>query len=53
MLRSVITKEKGDLQHSFLLAETLKYFYLLFNPSALDFEDVIFNTEAHPIRKSW
>ena len=53
VLRSVITKQKGDLQHSFLLAETLKYFYLLFNPSALDFEKVIFNTEAHPIKKSW
>ena len=53
VLRSVVTKEKGDLQHSFLLAETLKYFYLLFNPSAVDFERVIFNTEAHPIRKTW
>ena len=53
VLRSVITKEKGDLQHSFLLAETLKYFYLLFNPAALDFEKVIFNTEAHPIKKTW
>jgi mannosidase alpha-like ER degradation enhancer 2 len=53
VLRSVVTKEKGDLQHSFLLAETLKYFYLLFNPDALDFESVIFNTEAHPIKKRW
>ena len=53
VLRSVVTKEKGDLQHSFLLAETLKYFYLLFNPAALDFERVVFNTEAHPIRKDW
>ena len=53
VLKSVVTKEKGDLQHSFLLAETLKYFYLLFNPSALDFDAVIFNTEAHPIRRSW
>ena len=50
VLRSVVTKEKGDLQHSFLLAETLKYFYLLFKPDALDFEKVIFNTEAHPLR---
>jgi hypothetical protein len=50
-LRSVVTKEKGDLQHSFLLAETLKYFYLLFKPDALDFEHVTFNTEAHPLRK--
>ena len=50
VLRSVVSKEKGDLQHSFLLAETLKYLYLLFNPSALKFDDVIFNTEAHPLR---
>lgn len=49
-LRSVITKEKDDLQHSFLLAETLKYFYLLFEPDALDFDAVTFNTEAHPLR---
>lgn len=53
VLRSVVSKEKGDLQHSFLLAETLKYFYLLFNPSALDLNAVVFNTEAHPLRKSW
>ena len=50
VLDSVITKEKGDLQHSFLLAETLKYFYLLFKPDALDFDQVTFNTEAHPLR---
>jgi len=53
VLKSVVSKEKGDLQHSFLLAETLKYFYLLFNPSALDLSAVVFNTEAHPIRKTW
>jgi hypothetical protein len=53
VLKSVVTKEKGDLQHSFLLAETLKYFYLLFNPSALDLDAVVFNTEAHPLRKTW
>lgn len=51
VLRSVITKEKGDHQHSFLLAETLKYFYLLFKPDALDFDAVTFNTEAHPLRR--
>jgi mannosidase alpha-like ER degradation enhancer 2 len=39
---------------SFFLAETLKYLYLLFAPSeTLDFENVIFNTEAHPIRRTW
>ena len=53
VLQSVITKEKGDLQHSFLLAETLKYFYLLFKPDALEFDAVTFNTEAHPLRRTW
>lgn len=51
-LKSVVTKEKTDSMQSFLFAETFKYFYLLFSPSStLDFEKVIFNTEAHPIRK--
>jgi mannosidase alpha-like ER degradation enhancer 2 len=53
-LKSVITKEKSDSMQSFLFAETFKYFYLLFaSPRTLDFDSVIFNTEAHPIRKSW
>ena len=52
VLRSVVSKQKGDLQHSFLLAETLKYLYLLFNPSALNFDEVIFNTEAHPLKRA-
>jgi mannosidase alpha-like ER degradation enhancer 2 len=51
VLRNVTTKEKGDLMHSFFLAETLKYLYLLFEPDALDFNKVIFNTEAHPFRR--
>ena len=39
---------------SFLFAETFKYFYLLFAPpKALDFNKVIFNTEAHPLRRTW
>jgi mannosidase alpha-like ER degradation enhancer 2 len=39
---------------SFLFAETFKYFYLLFAPAkTLDFDQVIFNTEAHPIRRTW
>src|SRR5258705_3217689 len=51
-LKSVITKEKSDSMQSFLFAETFKYFYLLFAPpNTLDFNKVIFNTEAHPIRK--
>jgi ER degradation enhancer, mannosidase alpha-like 2 len=53
-LKSVVTKEKADTMQSFLFAETFKYYYLLFAPSkTLDFKKVIFNTEAHPIRKTW
>jgi len=53
-LKSVVTKEKSDSMESFLFAETFKYFYLLFAPPrALPFEQVIFNTEAHPIRRKW
>jgi ER degradation enhancer, mannosidase alpha-like 2 len=51
-LKSVITKEKTDSMQSFLFAETFKYFYLLFaSPKTLDFDKVIFNTEAHPMRR--
>ena len=53
-LKSVITKEQSDSMQSFLFAETFKYFYLLFAPrGTLDFDKVIFNTEAHPIRRTW
>jgi mannosidase alpha-like ER degradation enhancer 2 len=53
-LKSVLTKEKGDLMPSYFLAETLKYLYLLFAPeAALDFDRVVFNTEAHPLRRTW
>ncbi len=53
-LESVVTKEKTDAMESFFLAETLKYAYLLFAPAeTLDFGSVIFNTEAHPISRSW
>ncbi|HVT59537.1 MAG TPA: glycoside hydrolase family 47 protein [Thermoanaerobaculia bacterium] len=51
-LKSVVTKEKGDLMPSYFLAETLKYLYLLFAPDeTLDFDRVIFNTEGHPLRR--
>lgn len=53
-LKSVVTKEKADSMQSFLFAETFKYFYLLFAPpKTLNFDKVIFNTEAHPIRRLW
>src|SRR5437773_972942 len=52
-LKSVVTKEQADSMQSFLFAETFKYFYLLFaSPKTLNFDKVIFNTEAHPIRRS-
>jgi mannosidase alpha-like ER degradation enhancer 2 len=37
---------------SYFLAETLKYAYLLFAPAkTLDFDKVVFNTEAHPLKR--
>jgi mannosidase alpha-like ER degradation enhancer 2 len=53
-LKSVITKERSDRMETYFLAETLKYLYLLFAPQeTLDFTTTTFNTEAHPIRRSW
>jgi Glycosyl hydrolase family 47 len=53
-LADVVTKERRDEMESFALAETFKYFYLLFAPpKTLDFEKVVFNTEAHPLRRTW
>ena len=53
-LKSAVTKEKGDLMPSYFLAETLKYLYLLFAPdNTLNMDKVVFNTEAHPLRRTW
>ena len=53
-LKSVVTKEKGDLMPSYFLAETLKYLYLLFSTDkTFDPDRVVFNTEAHPLRRTW
>ncbi len=53
-LKSVVTNEQDDLMPSFFLAETLKYFYLLYAPdSALDLKTIVFNTEAHPFKRTW
>jgi mannosidase alpha-like ER degradation enhancer 2 len=61
-LVDVRTGEKSDLMHSFFLAETLKYAWLLFSPrGALEMrtsptgqpDAVVFNTEAHPLRRTW
>ena len=53
-LANVITKQQLDEMESFVLAETFKYFYLIFaRPEALQFDKVIFNTEAHPLKRTW
>ncbi len=53
-LKNVVTKEQTDSMQSFLFAETFKYFYLLFaQPRTLAFDNVIFNTEAHPVSRTW
>lgn len=41
-----------DKMESFWLAETLKYFYLVFSrPDMLSLDDWVLNTEAHPFRR--
>jgi hypothetical protein len=53
-LKNVATKQRSDLMESYFLAETLKYLYLLFAPpETLQFDKVVFTTEAHPIRRNW
>jgi ER degradation enhancer, mannosidase alpha-like 2 len=53
-LKNVRTKMKNDAMQSYFLAETLKYLYLLFAPAGtLDFDAIVFNTEAHPLRRTW
>jgi len=47
----------GGLKHnnemeSFWLAETLKYYYLLFTtPDVISLDEWVLNTEAHPFRR--
>jgi len=41
-----------DEMESFWLAETLKYFYLLFSdPNLVSLDDYVLNTEAHPFKR--
>lgn len=43
---------KLDQMESFWLAETLKYFYLIFSPpDVISLDEYVFNTEAHPFRR--
>ena len=44
--------QKLDQCESFWMAETLKYFYLIFSePGLLSLDEWVFNTEAHPLRR--
>jgi mannosidase alpha-like ER degradation enhancer 2 len=53
-LESVASRKQGDLMPSFFLAETLKYLYLVAAPDGtLDLDHVVFNTEAHPFKRTW
>ncbi|RMZ69410.1 alpha-mannosidase IC [Pyrenophora seminiperda CCB06] len=49
-----MTKSPPDLEdsmESFWMAETLKYFYLIFSePGTISLDEWVFNTEAHPFR---
>ncbi|KAK0611494.1 glycosyl hydrolase family 47-domain-containing protein [Immersiella caudata] len=55
-ISDVTTNEKHptetDSMESFWLAETLKYFYLLFaEPDVISLDEWVLNTEAHPFRR--
>jgi mannosyl-oligosaccharide alpha-1,2-mannosidase len=42
---------RTDASESFWMAETLKYFYLIFSePDLVSLDDYVFNTEAHPFK---
>ncbi|KAK3293755.1 glycoside hydrolase [Chaetomium fimeti] len=44
---------KTDSMESFWLAETLKYYYLIFSPPDLiSLDEFVLNTEAHPFRRA-
>jgi mannosyl-oligosaccharide alpha-1,2-mannosidase len=43
---------KNDRMESFWLAETLKYFYLIYSePDLISLDEYVLNTEAHPLRR--
>lgn len=53
-VENVETMEQKDYMATYFFAETLKYFYLIFSyeDETFDFDDYIFNTEAHPFKRS-
>lgn len=53
-IQDVQTMEKKDYMPTFFFAETMKYFYLTFTleDGVFILDDYIFNTEAHPFKRS-
>ncbi len=53
-VEDVRTMQKKDYMPTFFFAETMKYFYLSFSHETGSFKlnDYVFNTEAHPFKKS-
>ena len=51
-VQSTVRAQAANRMESFFLAETVKYAWLLAEPSALDFDAVVFNTEAHPLART-
>ncbi|PQE06283.1 class I alpha-mannosidase protein [Rutstroemia sp. NJR-2017a BBW] len=44
--------KKADRMESFWMAETLKYFYLIFSePDLISLDEYVLNTEAHPLKR--
>jgi len=53
-IKDVHTMEKKDYMPTFFFAETIKYLYLTFTmeDGTFNLDDYVFNTEAHPFKKS-
>jgi len=53
-IRDVSTLARRDAMDSYFLSETLKYLFLLFRDDVQGMDaDVVFTTEAHPLRRTW
>ena len=51
-LNRIGAQVKTNSMESFWMAETLKYFYLIFSePDVIDLDKWVFNTEAHPFKR--
>jgi mannosyl-oligosaccharide alpha-1,2-mannosidase len=49
---TVLNPPKADRMESFWMAETLKYFFLIFSePDVVSLDRYVLNTEAHPLKR--